>query len=108
LAYFGRDQRPDARFVNGKAWLSRFPIVHAMHAIYAVSEDVRQAALRRMETGLQGEGGELDEDRGALRITVRYGGGPVDLYTLHHTLGEPAMNAAQLDQLLGLLRERGS
>jgi len=106
LAYYGRDRQGPLRFVNGKAILSRHRILQAMHATYAVDEDARQAALRRSDIVFEGGPGELDEDRGALRVTLRPGGRVVDVYTLHHTLGDAGINASQLVQLRGLVLER--
>lgn len=108
LAYYGRDDGPSGRFVNGKAWLSHLPITEAAHFTYGVDDAQREAALGRLMPSHPGGPGELNEDRGALRITVRPGGEAVDLYTLHHTLGDGAINASQVRQLSALLRDRGS
>jgi len=106
LAYYGRDSGPSGRFVNGKAWLSRHPIAEAVHFTYGIDDAQRDAAVARLLPSHPGGPGELNEDRGALRITVKPAGEPVDLYTLHHTLGDGAINASQVRQLCGLLRER--
>lgn len=106
LAYYGRDGDGSGRFVNGKAWLSRLPICEAVHFTYGIDDEQREAALARLLPSHPGGPGELNEDRGALRITIKPGGEAVDLYTLHHTLGDAAINASQVRQLCGLLRAR--
>lgn len=106
LAYYGRDDSPSGRFVNGKAWLSRLPIHEAVHFTYGIDDVEREAAVARLMPSHPGGPGELNEDRGALRITVNPGGEAVDLYTLHHTLGDGAINASQVRQLCDLLRAR--
>lgn len=106
LAYYGRDRQEGLRFINGKALLSRHRIAQAMHAIYAVDEAARQAALHRSDIVFEGGPGELDEDRGALRISLRFDSQVVDLYTLHHTLGDAGINASQLEQLRAMVLER--
>lgn len=100
LAYFGREKDARGRLLNGKAILSRHPIETATHFTYALSDAERQAAIQR-----KGKAGELNEDRGALRATLRIGGRSVDVFDVHHTLGDAKLNADQLTQLTGLVRQ---
>jgi endonuclease/exonuclease/phosphatase family metal-dependent hydrolase len=106
LAYYGREQQPGLRYVNGKAILSRLPVLGATHFIYAIDAEDRRLALQRHVDSFESGPGELDEDRGVLRATLRLGRRRVDVYTLHHTLGDAAMNAAQLRQLHRLIEDR--
>ncbi len=99
LVYQGRDV--SAPVVNGKATLSRYPILEAAHYTYAFPEEARMAAIQR-----QGYVGELDEDRGALYTLVDVRGRGVALYNVHHTLGDSGINAGQLWQLQALLHAR--
>ncbi|WNG44392.1 endonuclease/exonuclease/phosphatase family protein [Archangium minus] len=99
LTYQGRDIRGPV--VNGKAILSRHPILEAAHFTYDFPEDARAAAIAR-----QGFVGELDEDRGALFALIDVYGHPVALYNVHHTLGDSGINAGQLWQLQSLVHAR--
>lgn len=99
LTYQGRDVRGPV--VNGKAILSRYPILEAAHFTYDFPEDVRATAIAR-----QGFVGELDEDRGALFALIDVCGHPVALYNVHHTLGDSGINAGQLWQLQSLVHAR--
>ncbi|WP_257452497.1 endonuclease/exonuclease/phosphatase family protein [Archangium lipolyticum] len=99
LAYHGRDI--GGPVVNGKAILSRHPILEAAHYTYAFPEDARAAAIAR-----QGFVGELDEDRGALFTLLQVFGQTVALYCVHHTLGDSGINAGQLWQLQAVLHSR--
>jgi endonuclease/exonuclease/phosphatase family metal-dependent hydrolase len=99
LAYQGRDI--GGPVVNGKAILSRHPILEAAHYTYAFPEDARAAAIAR-----QGSVGELDEDRGALFTLLQVFGHTVALYCVHHTLGDSGINAGQLWQLQAVLHAR--
>ncbi|HEX8819655.1 MAG TPA: endonuclease/exonuclease/phosphatase family protein [Archangium sp.] len=99
LVYQGRDV--GGPVVNGKATLSRFPILEATHFTYAFPDDARMAAIQR-----QGYVGELDEDRGALFTLIDVRGRPVALYNVHHTLGDSGINAGQLWQLQSVLHAR--
>ncbi|MCP3104967.1 endonuclease/exonuclease/phosphatase family protein [Myxococcus sp. K15C18031901] len=102
LAYFGHDGGPGARLINGKAFLSRHPLVDAAHFTYVISDAERAEAIRRRD----GDVCELPEDRGALYVRLDVGGVPVVLYNLHHTLGDSGMNAQNLRQLNLLLHHR--
>lgn len=102
LAYFGCSGRDGQRLVNGKAVLSRHPLREATYFTYAVAEPEREAAITRYE-----EAGELVEDRGVLCATLDVGGRSVCIYNVHHTLGDPGINANDLVQLNWLLRQRG-
>ena len=99
LAYQGRDV--GGPVINGKAILSRHPLLEAVHYTYALPEEVRAAAIAR-----QGFVGELDEDRGALFSLLEVSGLPVALYNVHHTLGDSGINAGQLWQLQATLHAR--
>ena len=99
LVYQGRDV--GGRVVNGKAILSRHPILEAVHFTYAFPEEARSAAIAR-----QGYVGELDEDRGALFGLLDVRGRSVALYNVHHTLGDSGINAGQLWQLQAVLHSR--
>lgn len=99
LAYQGRDTHGPV--INGKATLSRHPILEATHFTYAFPEEARAAAIAR-----QGFVGELDEDRGALFTLLDVGGHTVALYNVHHTLGDSGINAGQLWQLQALVHAR--
>ncbi len=96
LVYQGRDVAGPV--INGKAILSRYPLLEAAHYTYAFPDDARAAAIAR-----QGFVGELDEDRGALFTLIDVGGVPVALYNVHHTLGDSGINAGQLWQLQAVL-----
>jgi endonuclease/exonuclease/phosphatase family metal-dependent hydrolase len=98
LAYHGRERDLNGRLVNGKAVLSRHLIEEAVHFTYGLPEKERQEAIRR-----KGKVGELAEDRGALRVTLQVDGRHVDLYDVHHTLGDAGINASQLRQLSSLV-----
>lgn len=100
LAYHGRERDPMGRLVNGKAFLSRHPIEATSHFTYGLPESDRQDAIRR-----KGKVGELAEDRGALRVTLQVDGKRIDLYDVHHTLGDAGINASQLRQLNALAAE---
>ncbi len=100
LAYYGRERDEKGRLVNGKAVLSRHPIEESAHYTYGIPEADRQDAIRR-----KGKVGELAEDRGALRVTLQVGGRAVDLFDVHHTLGDAGLNASQLRQLNALAAE---
>ncbi|MCE9672501.1 endonuclease/exonuclease/phosphatase family protein [Myxococcus stipitatus] len=102
LAYHGHDGGPGARLVNGKAFLTRHPLMDAAHFTYVISDAERAEAIRRRG----GDVCELPEDRGALQVRLRVGDVPVVLYNLHHTLGDSGMNAQNLRQLNLLLRHR--
>ncbi|HEX5749571.1 MAG TPA: endonuclease/exonuclease/phosphatase family protein [Archangium sp.] len=99
LVYQGRDVAGPV--INGKAILSRHPILEAAHYTYAFPEDARAAAIAR-----QGFVGELDEDRGALFALIDVPGTHVALYNVHHTLGDSGINAGQLWQLQATLHAR--
>ena len=99
LVYQGRDVAGPV--INGKATLSRHPILEGAHYTYAFPEDVRAAAIAR-----QGFVCELDEDRGALFCLIDVAGIPVALYNVHHTLGDSGINAGQLWQLQATLHAR--
>lgn len=99
LVYQGRDV--GGRVVNGKAILSRHPLLEAVHFTYAFPEEVRAAAIAR-----QGYVGELDEDRGALFGLLDVRGQSVAIYNVHHTLGDSGINAGQLWQLQAVLHSR--
>jgi endonuclease/exonuclease/phosphatase family metal-dependent hydrolase len=99
LVYHGEDGMP---LINGKAYLSRYPILEAVHYTYAVTDEERAAAIAR-----HGQPGELVEDRGALVATIDVNGRPVTLYNVHHALGDAEINALNLHQLHALVRERG-
>jgi endonuclease/exonuclease/phosphatase family metal-dependent hydrolase len=99
LAYHGEDGMP---LINGKAYLSRYPIREAVHYTYAVSDEERAAAIAR-----HGQPGELIEDRGALVAVIDVRGRPVTLFNVHHALGDPGINLLNLHQLHALVRERG-
>lgn len=98
LAYFGRDMQPGRHVVNGKAVLSRFPLLEAEHFTYGLDELEREAIILR-----RGEVGELDEDRGALRVVLDVRGCKVAVYNVHHALGDSGINANNLRQLNVLL-----
>ncbi len=100
LAYHGRERDEKGRLVNGKAFLSRHPIEDSAHFTYGLPETERQDAIRR-----KGKVGELAEDRGALRVTLQVNGRAVDLYNIHHTLGDAGLNASQLRQLKTLAEQ---
>lgn len=102
LAYYGQEGN-GLPLVNGKAWLSRFPLREATHFTYALPEPVRRAAIAR-----RGQPGELVEDRGALRALVEVHGQPLLLFNVHHTLGDSGINTSNLRQLLALVQQRGS
>ncbi|QSQ16061.1 endonuclease/exonuclease/phosphatase family protein [Myxococcus landrumensis] len=102
LAYFGHDGGPSARLINGKAFLSRHPLLEAVHYTYVLSEAERAAAIQRRG----GDPFELVEDRGALRVHLEVDGLPVALYNVHHALGDSGINAHNLRQLNTLLRHR--
>lgn len=97
LAYYGRERDEKGRLVNGKAFLSRHPIQETAHFTYGLPETERQEAIRK-----KGKVGELAEDRGALRATIQVEGRMVDLFDIHHTLGDAGINASQLRQLTAL------
>ncbi len=99
VTYQGRDV--GGPVVNGKAILSRHPILAAAHFTYAFPAEARAEAAAR-----QGFMGELDEDRGALFALVEVHGRPVALYNVHHTLGDSGVNAGQLWQLQALVHAR--
>lgn len=101
LIYFGRDAGPRGPVVNGKAWLSRYPVRETVHFTYALPEPERQAAIHR-----QGHVGELDEDRGTLYVLLEVAGRSLALHNVHHTLGDSGLNAGQLWQLHTLVHER--
>ncbi|RKG80241.1 endonuclease/exonuclease/phosphatase family protein [Corallococcus sp. CA049B] len=101
LAYQGSDGDDGTRLVNGKAWLSRHPIVDAAHFTYVLTDAERNDAIAR-----QGYSGELVEDRGVLWLKLQVEGRPLYLYNLHHALGDSAINALNLRQLNALLRRR--
>ncbi|WP_434387181.1 endonuclease/exonuclease/phosphatase family protein [Melittangium boletus] len=99
LAYQGRDI--DGPVVNGKAILSRYPLLEAVHFTYDFPTEARVAAATR-----QGFMGELDEDRGAIFALIDVCGRPVALYNVHHSLGDSGINAGQLWQLQALVHAR--
>lgn len=101
LAYQGNDGGDGARLVNGKAWLSRHPILDAAHFTYVLTDAQRQDAITR-----QGYAGELAEDRGVLWVKLEVEGRPLYLYNLHHALGDSGINALNLRQLNALLHRR--
>lgn len=101
LVYFG-DSGDGVRLINGKAYLSRYPLREALHYTYDVKDSERAAAIQR-----HGEPGELVEDRGALVATLEVDGHPVHLFNVHHALGDPGINLLNLEQLHQLVRERG-
>ncbi|MFP2930498.1 endonuclease/exonuclease/phosphatase family protein [Pyxidicoccus sp. 3LG] len=101
MAYQGHDGGAGARIVNGKAFLSRHPLVDAAHFTYSLPDTEREAAIQR-----RGDPCELPEDRGALYVRLEVEGHPVVLYNVHHTLGDSGINARNLRQLNGLLRHR--
>lgn len=101
LVYQGHDGGPGARLVNGKAFLSRHPLVDAAHFTYVIPDSVREAAITR-----RGDPCELPEDRGALYVRLEVEGHPVVFYNVHHTLGDSGINARNMRQLNGLLRHR--
>ncbi|RKH46277.1 endonuclease/exonuclease/phosphatase family protein [Corallococcus sicarius] len=101
LVYQGSDGDNGGRLVNGKAYLTRHPIVDAAHFTYVLSDAERQEAIHR-----QGQAGELVEDRGVLWMKLEVEGHPLYLYNLHHALGDPGINALNLRQLNTLLRQR--
>lgn len=94
VAYYGRDAGEGGRLVNGKAILSRYPIGEAAHYTYDIPDAVRQQAIAH-----RGKAGELNEDRGLLRTTVEVAGQQIDLFDVHHTLGDSVINAKQVYQL---------
>ncbi|NTX14668.1 endonuclease/exonuclease/phosphatase family protein [Myxococcus sp. CA051A] len=102
LAYFGHDGGNGARLINGKAFLTRHPLVDAAHFTYSLSDAERAAAIHRRG----GDPCELPEDRGALYVRLDVEGVPVVLYNVHHTLGDSGINAHNLRQLNTLLRHR--
>ena len=99
VTYQGRDL--DGPVVNGKAILSRYPLLEAAHFTYDFPAEARAAAATR-----QGFMGELDEDRGALFALIDVHGHPVALYNVHHSLGDSGINAGQLWQLQALVHAR--
>ncbi|NVI97632.1 endonuclease/exonuclease/phosphatase family protein [Myxococcus sp. AM009] len=102
LAYQGHDGGPGARLVNGKAFLTRHPLVDAAHFTYATPDAERDAAIMRRG----GDPCEIPEDRGALYVRLEVEGHPVVLYNVHHTLGDSGINARNLRQLNALLHHR--
>lgn len=106
FGYFGRELQPGGRFINGRCVLSRYPVLEATHFTYAMDEHERYLAIHHREDIFRLGPGELNEDRGAMRITVDVRGTPVDLYSVHHTLGDAILNRDQIRQLAGLLRAR--
>lgn len=101
MAYQGHDGGSGGRLVNGKAFLSRHPLVDAAHFTYVIPDSVREAAIVR-----RGDPCELPEDRGALYVRLEVEGHPVVLYNVHHALGDSGINARNLRQLNALLRHR--
>lgn len=99
LVYVGRERDAQGRLLNGKAILSRHPVESATHFTYHHTDAERAAAIRR-----KGQSGELDEDRGALRVTMAVDGRKVDFFNVHHSLGDARMNAEQTRQLAALVQ----
>ncbi len=106
FGYFGRELQGSIRFLNGKCVLSRHPIVEAVHFTFAVDEQERYLAIHHREDIFKLGPGELNEDRGAMRVTLDVGHTLVDVYSVHLTLGDAIINADQLRQLTGLVRTR--
>ncbi|WP_426751511.1 endonuclease/exonuclease/phosphatase family protein [Myxococcus sp. Y35] len=102
LAYQGHDGGPGARLLNGKAFLTRHPLVDAAHFTYVTPDAERDAAIMRRG----GDPCEIPEDRGALYVRLEVEGHPVVLYNVHHTLGDSGINARNLRQLNALLHQR--
>lgn len=102
LVYHGSSGGPGQPLINGKAYLSRYPIREALHYTYALEEAERTAAITR-----RGDPCELLEDRGALVATLDVNGHPVNLFNVHHALGDAGINLLNLQQLHMLVRERG-
>lgn len=102
LVYHGASGGPGQPLINGKAYLSRYPIREGLHYTYALEEVVRNAAITR-----RGDPCELLEDRGALVATIDVDGHPVNLFNVHHALGDAGINLLNLLQLYALVRERG-
>ncbi len=102
LAYQGHDGGPGARLLNGKAFLTRHPLIDAAHFTYITPDAERDAAIMRRG----GDPCEIPEDRGALYVRLEVEGHPVALYNVHHTLGDSAINARNLRQLNALLHQR--
>jgi endonuclease/exonuclease/phosphatase family metal-dependent hydrolase len=99
LVYVGREKDAEGRLLNGKAILTRYPVEEATHYTYAISDAERDAAIRR-----KGKSGEINEDRGALRLTMRVDGRAVDIFNVHQTLGDATINAEQTRQLASLVQ----
>lgn len=106
FGYFGREQAPGVRFINGRCILSRHPVQEVVHFTYAIDDHERYLAIHHREDVFKLGPGELNEDRGAVRVTLDVRGTPVDVYSLHHTLGDAIINGDQVRQLADLVRER--
>ncbi|MCY1014638.1 endonuclease/exonuclease/phosphatase family protein [Pyxidicoccus sp. MSG2] len=101
MAYQGHDGIGGGRLVNGKAFLTRHPMVDAAHFTYVIPDAVREEAIRR-----RGDPCELPEDRGALYVRLEVEGHPMVFYNVHHALGDSGINARNLRQLNALLHHR--
>ncbi|QSQ27180.1 endonuclease/exonuclease/phosphatase family protein [Pyxidicoccus parkwayensis] len=101
MAYQGHDGHDSARLVNGKAFLTRHPLVDAAHFTYVIPDNVRHEAICR-----RGDPCELPEDRGALCVRLEVEGHPVVLFNVHHALGDSGINTRNLRQLNAILRHR--
>lgn len=102
LVYFGCGDETVEPLINGKAYLSRHPIREALHYTYGLDEGERNAAILR-----RGDPCELLENRGALVATIDVYGHPVNLFNVHHALGDAGINYLNIQQLHALVRERG-
>ncbi|MGE5707399.1 MAG: endonuclease/exonuclease/phosphatase family protein [Bacteroidota bacterium] len=89
-----KDLRRGRRFINGKALLSRFPLLEPYHHSFSIDPAERARACDR-----RGDYGELNEDRGILGAELLLGKRRLEILNVHFALGDPFINQENLLQL---------
>lgn len=89
-----KDLRRGQRFINGKAVLSRFPLLDAYHHSFSIAPEERARACDR-----RGDYGELNEDRGILGAELLLGQRRIEILNSHFALGDAVINRENLIQL---------